>query len=171
MSVGFGMLFGGKDTGLLKKLKAIGQSLVGIDESADKAGKGLSGIDRAISGLSLGQLSGIGGQLDQIQSSASGLTSGGIDTQMEQMFTTFDQSFAKGAANAGIFGSELRSLESDVFSTAFAMNRDADSIGMDSGIRTTWDCKTTTFSANAPLAIAWCSLVPSGIDSGPWSPS
>ena len=129
MKIGIGYVFGAKDDGVSRTLKDLNKGLSDTEVSADKASESGGRLRDALLGLQTLQLSDIKGQLDGIQSTAQGITGSGLDTQIDSMFASFDQGFAKSAVMAGNMGGGLKKLESQVFSTAFAMNRSADEVG------------------------------------------
>jgi len=129
MKLGIGYLLGAADKGVKKALKVVFGGLTDTEEAAEGATRESGKLRDMLLGLQSLQLHDIRGSLDDIRSGAQGIASSGLDTEIESMFVSFDQGFASAAVRSGIMGAELKSLESQVFSTAFAMNRSADEVG------------------------------------------
>lgn len=124
-----GLIFQSIDRGLSTGFSVAEKGLNGIFSVTDSIAKSGTAATNAMLGFQAMQLRGVTSGLGRIEDSLRGMTSGGIDTRLEGMFTAFDKGFAPAAARAGKTGAALKGLEKQVFSTAFAMNRSADDVG------------------------------------------
>lgn len=129
MKLGVGYTFGSKDGGVIKTLTNLSSGLLRTKKDADNTTSSAGRLRDTLLSVQSIQLGQISGKLSDMQSSLQGIAGSGIDTRMEQMFVQFDKGFARGAVLSGNMGAELKSLERQVFSTAFAMNRSADEVG------------------------------------------
>ncbi len=124
MNIGIGYLFGARDNGLTRSIKALRGGLVGTTSDINDANRAASGFAKnfgdAIRGLQIGHIS---GQLDDLKSGLQGVTGSGLDTRLEQMSI----SFARGFGAKGVM-SGLEGVKKEAFGVAFAMNRDAEAV-------------------------------------------
>lgn len=125
MKIGLGFLFGGKDDGAKKALVQSRTGLADIDKGAKAATKSAARLNTAIGAFGLRGLNEISDKLSAI----AGGEVNQLTSDIQSQAIAFDKSFAASGARAGIFGNELKSLQKEVFSTAYGLNASADAAG------------------------------------------
>jgi hypothetical protein len=125
MKLGLGFLFGAKDAGARKSLKSTVSAFGDIDSGARSATRASDRLRMAISSITASSLNEINDKLSALGSGEVRQLTSDLQAQSIQ----FNKSFTASAARAGIFGSEMKDLEKQVFGVAYALNADADAVG------------------------------------------
>jgi len=99
------------------------------NEKIDKARGRLDSLKTTLMGLNLVSLSDIEGRVSGFVNSLGNSGGSGFTSGLARMGMDFDKSFAGMAAKAGIYGKALRSEEKKIFSAAYGLNADANSLG------------------------------------------
>lgn len=129
--MGFGFLFGARDDGATRTASEVRENIEGINTAAERSGgraaNGLRRLNAVIGSLQLGQLTRIGGALQNIAERA-GAMSDVATSSVESWGAQASLSFRQASAGAGEFRAELESMRGSIMGTARGLDMDVQSL-------------------------------------------